>query len=129
MEYMKTAGEEGNAGVHRRLAELKEQLKDSRAEQKADAAAYASSLEAQQVTVHSAMTVMKLLHYLHPMLTSSSAIHPEMSRLVRKDLRVFCRTQFLHRCCRAAKFQPWLLEDPEAVVWGAGPPQRPAGGK
>ena len=33
----------------RRLAELREQLKDARAEQKADAAAYANTLETQQV--------------------------------------------------------------------------------
>lgn len=40
-----------SAVLHRRLAELKEQLRDARAEQKADAAAYASTLESQQVGV------------------------------------------------------------------------------
>ena len=35
--------------LHRRMAELKEQLRDARAEHKADAAAYASTLELQQV--------------------------------------------------------------------------------
>ena len=40
--------------MHRRLAELKEQLTDARAERKADAATYASNLNAQQVVMHSA---------------------------------------------------------------------------
>lgn len=39
------------AVLHRRLAELKEQLRDARAEHKADAAAYASTLESQQVGI------------------------------------------------------------------------------
>lgn len=43
--------------LHRRLAELKEQLRDARAEQKADAAAYASTLESQQVGSQSMITL------------------------------------------------------------------------
>lgn len=53
--------------MHRRLAELKEQLRDTRAEQKAEAAAYASTLAAQQVS-HSA-------HLLHAALPAPAA-HP-----------------------------------------------------
>ncbi len=59
--------------MHRRLAELKEQLKDARAEQKADAAAYARTLDAQQVIKHHVFMHLSistscntLLHHLGP---------------------------------------------------------------
>ena len=48
---MKTCSSCSRCMACRRLAELREQLKDARAEQKADAAAYANTLEAQQVLV------------------------------------------------------------------------------
>ncbi len=120
--------DERDAIVHRRLAELKEQLKDSRAEQKADAAAYASKLEAQQVTVHSALTVVQLCT-TYTRRSPLTQMHPETSRLVRRISPIFCSAQGVHIKMLLSKPSTTASGYAGAVVWCAGPPQRPAGSK
>lgn len=67
---MKTSNSCSRCMACRRLAELREQLKDARAEQKADAAAYANTLQTQQVlgvlsiAPHSRPGLSLLLHKL-----------------------------------------------------------------